>query len=64
MNVREKLIKDKGLSPSQVGEVELITITLNSKCRVDEAVDKVCQPVSIPRPPRSRFRSIQSLANP
>ena len=27
-------------TPKQVGEVELVTITLNSKCRVDEAVTK------------------------
>ena len=38
--VRDALIKEKGLMPAQVGEVELITITLNSKCRVDEAVTK------------------------
>ena len=38
--VRDVLIKEKGLSPKQVGEVELITITLNAKCRKEEAVSK------------------------
>ena len=38
--VREKLIKERGLTPQQVGEIELITIVMNSKCRVDEAVEK------------------------
>ena len=38
--VRDALIKDKGLTPSQVGEIELVTITLIAKCRVDEAVQK------------------------
>lgn len=38
--VREKLIKEKNLSPKQVGEIELVTIVMNSKCRVDEAVQK------------------------
>jgi hypothetical protein len=38
--VREQLIKQKGLKPSQVGEIELITITMNAKQRVDEAVQK------------------------
>jgi hypothetical protein len=38
--VRDALVKQKGLKPSQIGEVELIAITLNSKCRVAEAVDK------------------------
>jgi hypothetical protein len=38
--VRAKLIKERGLKPAQIGEVELVTITLNSKCRVDDAVKK------------------------
>jgi hypothetical protein len=38
--VREKLIKEKNLKPDQIGEIELVTITMNSKLRVDEAVDK------------------------
>ena len=38
--VREKLIRDKGLPPSAVGEIELVVITLNAKCRVDDAVEK------------------------
>ena len=38
--VRKALITEKGLSPKQVGEIELITITLNSKLRTDEAVTK------------------------
>ena len=38
--VRDALIKEHGLKPSQVGEVELVTITLCSKLRVDEAVQK------------------------
>ena len=38
--VRQSLIQEKGLSADQIGEIELITITLNSKCRVEEAVKK------------------------
>ena len=38
--VRDVLIKEKGLTAAQVGEIELIVITLNSKCRTDEAVQK------------------------
>ena len=30
----------KGVPEGELGEIELITITLNSKCRVDEAVEK------------------------
>ena len=37
--VRAKLV-EKGLPASALGERELITITLNAKARVDEAVDK------------------------
>ena len=40
LSVRKELISERGLKPHQCGEVELITITLNSKCRVQEAVDK------------------------
>ena len=40
LDVRDILIKEKHLTPAQVGEVELITITMNAKCRVDEAVTK------------------------
>lgn len=40
LEVREKLIKEHGLTPKQVGEVELIAITMCSKLRVDEAVQK------------------------
>ena len=38
--VRKALIETKDLAPVQIGEVELITVTLNSKLRVDEAVTK------------------------
>ena len=38
--VRDVLIKEKGLTPAQVGEIELITITANAKWRTDEAVKK------------------------
>ena len=40
LEVRKQLITEKGLSPKMVGEIELITITLNAKLRVDEAVQK------------------------
>ena len=38
--VRKALVETKGLSPTDIGEIELITVTLNSKLRVDEAVNK------------------------
>lgn len=38
--VRKKLIEEKGLTIEQVGEIELVTITMNAKLRVDEAVEK------------------------
>ena len=38
--VRKRLVEEKALAPHELGEIELITVTLNSKCRVQEAVDK------------------------
>ena len=40
LEVRKRLIKEKGLPPSAVGELELITITMNAKMRPDEAIQK------------------------
>jgi hypothetical protein len=39
LEVRRRLL-EKGVPPQALGERELIAITLNSKCRVDEAVTK------------------------
>uniref|UniRef100_A0A7S0NR31 CRAL-TRIO domain-containing protein n=1 Tax=Calcidiscus leptoporus TaxID=127549 RepID=A0A7S0NR31_9EUKA len=41
LEVRGKLLA-RGLAPMELGERELICITLNAKCRVDEAVAKFC----------------------
>jgi len=40
LDVRKILVTDKGLNSSNLSEMELIYITLVSKCRVDEAVKK------------------------
>ena len=37
---RDALVAKHGLKASALGEIELICITLNSKCRIDEAVEK------------------------